>query len=63
MKDWSGKLAVLEEEEAELLKSLQARQEIQRQKRAAVLKEAPDRQKLGSCLRARPSSLHEATAS
>ncbi|CAE7838867.1 Prkcsh [Symbiodinium sp. CCMP2592] len=40
VKDWTGKLAVLEEEEAELLKSLQARQEIQRQKRAAVVKEA-----------------------
>ncbi|CAE7769698.1 unnamed protein product [Symbiodinium sp. CCMP2456] len=40
VKEWTGKLAVLEEEEAELLKSLQARQEIQRQKRAAVVKEA-----------------------
>ena len=40
VKEWTGKLAVLEAEEAELLKSLQARQEIRRQKRAAVVKEA-----------------------
>ena len=63
VKEWTGKLAVLEEEEAELLKSLQARQEIQRQKRAAVVKEAGGRgQKSISWLRAGPSALHEATA-
>ncbi|CAE6933381.1 unnamed protein product [Symbiodinium natans] len=40
VKDWTAKVAVLEAEEAELLKSLEVRQETQRQKRAAVVKEA-----------------------